>query len=117
MLRAESISGQLDGTIPSTSEAQCNSDALIDASSLDISAMGSMNSGGGDMQGGPGGEFDGEMPEGGSNGNFNSEMPERGPNGVPGDFDPSQMNENNQNPPAKPENSDGNDGSTPPGNI
>lgn len=110
MLRAESISGQLDGTIPSTSEAQSNSDTLIDASSLDISAMGSMNSGGGDMQGGPGGEFGGEMPEGGQNGDFNGEMPSGGPNGdfngemplggpngKPSDFDPSQMKENIKN--------------------
>ena len=130
MLRAESISGQLDGTIPSTSEAQSNSDALIDASSLDISAMGSMNSGGGGMQGGPDGDFDGEIPQGGQNGpnaEFNGEMPHSNPNGAPGDFDPaqmdennqnlSQMDENNQNPPAKPDNFNGNDGGTPSGNI
>lgn len=107
MLRAESISGQLNGTIPSTSEAQSNSDALIDASSLDISVMGSMNSGGGGMQGGPGGEFDGEMPEGGQNGDFNGEMPSGGPNGdfngeMPsggpnGDGEPPQMEENIKN--------------------
>ena len=46
-LRGESIQGQLDGTIPSTAEEQRESDALIDASSLDLSAMGSMNTGGG----------------------------------------------------------------------
>ncbi len=46
-LRARSIEGQLDGTIPSTKEAQQGSDALIDASSLDLSVMGSMNMGGG----------------------------------------------------------------------
>ena len=82
MLRAESISGQLDGTILSTSEAQRNSDALIDASSLDISVMGSMNSGDDGMQGGgPGGDFNGEMPQGGPNGDFNGEMPDGVPNG------------------------------------
>ena len=59
-LRGESIQGQLDGTIPSTEEAQRDSDALIDASSLDVSVMGSMRMGGGEMPGGP----DGEMPEG-----------------------------------------------------
>ncbi len=48
MLRAKSVSGQLDGSIPSTSaEQQENSEALIDASDIDLSAMGSMNMGGG----------------------------------------------------------------------
>ena len=46
-LRGESIQGQLDGTIPSTESAQRSSDALVDASALDISVMGSMNTGGG----------------------------------------------------------------------
>ena len=46
-LRAESILGQLDGTIPSTTEEQQDSDALIDASSLDFTKLGSMNRGGG----------------------------------------------------------------------
>ncbi len=44
LLRAESISGQLSGTIGSTTETQKNS-ALIDASDLSISAMGSMGFG------------------------------------------------------------------------
>ncbi len=48
MLRAKSVSGQLSGSIPSTSaEQQNNSKALIDASDIDLSAMGSMNMGGG----------------------------------------------------------------------
>ena len=42
LLRAESISGQLDGTIGSTSDTQ-NSESLIDADDLQISDMGSMN--------------------------------------------------------------------------
>ena len=46
-LRGESIQGQLDGTIPSTESAQRSDDALVDASALDISVMGSMNTGGG----------------------------------------------------------------------
>ena len=46
-LRGQSIQGQLDGAIPSTEEAQRSSDALVDASTLDISVMGSMNTGGG----------------------------------------------------------------------
>lgn len=55
-LRAQSIRGQLDGTIPSTTEGQ-NSDsaALIDASNLVISDMGSMQQGMGAMRGGFGG--------------------------------------------------------------
>ncbi len=48
MLRAESVSGQLDGSIPSTSAGQQNTpDVLIDAADIDLSAMGSMNMGGG----------------------------------------------------------------------
>ena len=46
-LRGESIQGQLDGTIPSTESTQRSSDALVNASTLDISVMGSMNTGGG----------------------------------------------------------------------
>ena len=46
-LRGQSIQGQLDGTIPSTEAAQRTSDALVDASALDLSTMGYMNSGGG----------------------------------------------------------------------
>ena len=46
-LRAESISGQLNGTIPATTEGQAaQSTALIDASSLDVSALGSSMGGG-----------------------------------------------------------------------
>lgn len=51
LLRAESVSGQLDGTIASTSDGQTqNSSSLIDASALSISDMGSMeNDKGGGM--------------------------------------------------------------------
>ena len=54
----------MDGTIPSTEEAQRDSDALIDASDLDVSVMGTMNMGGGNGAGGPGGtgESDGAEP-------------------------------------------------------
>lgn len=45
-LRAESVKGQLDGTIPSTSDGQeAEPDRLIDASGISISDMGSMNTG------------------------------------------------------------------------
>lgn len=43
LLRAESVNGQLDGTIPSTSDGQSEDNStLIDAGDLVISAMGSM---------------------------------------------------------------------------
>ncbi len=45
-LRTESIEGQLDGTIPSTTDGQSQDDSnLIDASSLTLSDMGTMNNG------------------------------------------------------------------------
>ena len=51
-LRAQSVTGQLDGSIPSTSEAQKeSSDSLVDASAITISDMGSM----GNTMGGKGG--------------------------------------------------------------
>ena len=53
-LRAESIQGQLAGTIPSTKQERQGSDALIDASNLDLTVMGTMEMGGGRN---PGGEF------------------------------------------------------------
>lgn len=50
-LRAESVEGQLNGSIPSTSEGQsADPDRLIDASGIDLSALGSQ--GGGRGQGG-----------------------------------------------------------------
>lgn len=54
-LRGESILGQINGTIPSTREAQqSDSSTLIDASDLDLTVMGTMNAGGGqDEKGGP----------------------------------------------------------------
>lgn len=52
LLRAESVRGQLDGSIPSTSDGQSeDSSALISGSSVSISDMGSM-AGGGGMGGG-----------------------------------------------------------------
>lgn len=58
-LRAESVSGQLDGTIPATSDGQsADSFSLVDASAIDLSDMGTMNMGG--FGGGMGkGEFGG----------------------------------------------------------
>ena len=77
-LRGQSIQGQLDGTIPSTEEAQRDSDALVDASDLDLSVMGTMNMGGGNGAGGPGGpgESDGaEPPQFGGKGKAATESP------------------------------------------
>ncbi len=55
-LRAASVQGQLDGSIPSTRDGQsADSSSLIDASVIDLSVMGIMNGGG---QGGPGGSRD-----------------------------------------------------------
>ena len=46
-LRAESVEGQLDGTIPSTDDGQQeNSSSLIDGSDIDLSIMGTMSQGG-----------------------------------------------------------------------
>lgn len=60
--RAESITGQLDGTIPSTSDGQSvDSSALIDASDINLDDMGEFSGGdmpalgGGGRQGFPGG--------------------------------------------------------------
>lgn len=55
-LRAASVQGQLDGSIPSTRDGQsADSSSLIDASAIDLSVMGIMNGGG---QGGLGGSRD-----------------------------------------------------------
>ncbi len=103
-LREESVRGQLDGSIPSTTDGQsADSSALIDASALTISDMGTMNNGGGGFggfggKGGssdasaqhtsamqPSGDFKGEPPE-----DFDGEMPDFGGE-MPEGFDPSRM--------------------------
>lgn len=51
-LRSESVKGQLDGTIPSTTDGQsADSSSLVDASSVSLSDMGTMNMGGMDKGG------------------------------------------------------------------
>ncbi len=71
-LRAESVLGQLDGSIPSTRDGQDeDSSSLIDASSIDLTIMGVMNGGGGsggggDERGGPGGDAGGAGGPGGT---------------------------------------------------
>lgn len=65
--RAESILGQLDGTIPSTTDGQqADSSTLVDASDLDLSIMGSQFGGGG---------HDGNGAEGGMMGHGGKMMP------------------------------------------
>lgn len=93
--RAESISGQLDGSIGSTSDTQ-KSSTLIDAGSLKISDMGTMGSeGGGD--GGDGGNGNGggnnappDLPSGNSDGT----LPDK-PNGKGGGRDKANSNGEN----------------------
>ncbi len=85
LLRAESISGQLDGSIGSTSDAQEQS-TLVDASSLQISDMGTMgNDAGGGGAGGDapqmpdnnGDNAPPDLPTGGFDGNFDGTPPTR----------------------------------------
>lgn len=89
--RAQSVQGQLGGSIPATSAAQQGSDALIDASELSITAMGGMNNGkGGDRGGNAGfpGSFGGDFSfDGGSF--IPGDMPQpptQGENGAPPDM-------------------------------
>ena len=102
-LRGQSIQGQLNGTIPSTDEEQRKSNALIDASALDISVMGSMNTGGGfgsDRQAAPTGA---ESDSGEKNAESASEPSRAGSldasqsdSEMPEGFDPSQFGGKNQ---------------------
>lgn len=83
LLRADSVSGQLEGTIPSTEDGQNqDSSALIDASALDANAMGGQSMGG--------------QPMGGNRGNMQ----------VPGAAGSADGNENNSaaQPSAPPDN-------------
>lgn len=51
-LRADSVQGQLDGTIPSTDDGQKeDSSSLIDGSDIDLSVMGTFSGGGGNKDG------------------------------------------------------------------
>lgn len=67
LLRAESVRGQLNGTIPSTDDGQsADSSNLVDASYINIDDMGSQNAGGMGGPGGGRGGFGGEMQAGAS---------------------------------------------------
>lgn len=100
LLRAESIRGQLDGTIPSTSDGQQADDTtLVDASSISLTDMGSMGQGGGQM---PGGGERPDMPDGGGQMPGGGERPSGG-------SAPTRPDDNNGSipgggsPPEKPE--------------
>lgn len=96
-LRSESVSGQLDGTIPSTDEGQrADTSTLVDASQIDLAAMGTMNNGstapgmdamaipgnfGGDFS--PGEAPSGEMPTGQPGSIPSGEMANGQPGGMP----------------------------------
>lgn len=88
LLRAESIRGQLDGTISSTSDGQQEDDsALVDASSISLTDMGSMGHGGGT----PG---DGDRPD----------MSDENSGQMPGDGDrPDMPDENGGQMPGRPD--------------
>lgn len=100
-LRAESVSGQLDGTIPSTSEGQStDSSSLVDASSINLSDMGSQNTGGGqDFSTPP------DRTSTSSDSGFSSSPP-RKPDGE-SDSAQAETQDNTQNaPPEKPDDTD-----------
>lgn len=82
-LRGESIKGQVEGTIPSTGDEQRNSDALVDASYLNLSVMGSMSMG----------DRMREWNESDDNSEEDAVSSQSGEREFPGDFDPSQFSE------------------------
>lgn len=95
LLRAESIRGQLDGTIPSTSDGQQEAaSALVDASSISFTDMGSMGHGGGTPD-------DGERPD----------MSDENGGQMPGNGDRPDMPDGNGGTP--PERPSGNNGQMP----
>lgn len=99
LLRAESVKGQLDGTIPSTSSGQsADSSALIDTGSLNISNMGTMGGNRGGMGGNTNFPSRNENTQGGNNGgnSTGTTFPNMGafdPSSFPnmGNFDPSNI--------------------------
>ena len=105
LLRAESISGQLDGTIGSTSDTQ-ESDTLIDAGEMQINDMGSMGS----TMGGDKDKFNSDIQKpqtdnnatednssDDSNANDNNSSGNNGIPQMPGNFGGGQMQSQGQN--------------------
>lgn len=81
-LRAESIRGQLDGTIPSTRSGQEeDASTLIDSSSIDLNVMGVMNAGGGGGKDG-GRDFGGSFAFGGERNSDGENNNRPAPNGA-----------------------------------
>ena len=105
-LRAQSIAGQLAGTIPDTADTQrADESARIDASDIDLSVMGVMNGGKGDGNTPP------EMPNQSGDGNTPPEMPNQsGDGGIPPEM--SDQSGNGSTLPEMPNQSG--DGNTPP---
>ena len=101
-LRGQSIQGQLDGSIPSAEEAQRSSDALVDASTLDISVMGSMNTGGG------GGGFGFNAPTASENTSDTPDATADPENTPPAGFDPFQFTGESRDSPDNPQQTDEN---------
>lgn len=104
LLRAESIRGQLDGTIPSTSDGQQEDDsALVDASSISLTDMGSMGHGGGTPGDGDrpdmSGENGGQMP----GGDDRPDMSDENGGQMGGGDRPDMPDGNGGTPPDKPE--------------
>lgn len=101
-LRGQSIQGQLDGTIPSIEAEQRSSDALVDASTLDISVMGSMNTGGG------GGGFGFNAPTASENTSDTPDATADPENTPPAGFDPFQFTGESRDSPDNPQQTDEN---------
>lgn len=103
-LRAESVSGQLDGTIASTSEGQSqDSSSLVDASNINVSDMGSMGNGngGGNKDNAMEGMQEG-MQGGMQEGTEPPEMPQNQQSEQQSDQQSEQQNESTQ-PPEMPD--------------
>lgn len=90
LLRAESVTAQLNGTIASTSDNQ-EKETLMDASNLSISDMGSMDGGQGGGMSRPDNNGQGQMPDMPRDGNMQGFLQEGGRQGmVPPDHSDGQ---------------------------
>lgn len=95
LLRAKSVAGQLDCSIPSTSDDQAqDASTLIDASGISISDMGTMN--------GQGGGMGNAMRPDGQNGGMPPSNQDGAPPDLPSDDDRGQQ-EKTGSPPQKPD--------------
>lgn len=92
LLRAESVKGQLDGTIGSTSDTQ-KTDTLIDASHINTSDMGSMGGGMGGGMNFPGGDM--KKPESNTDSSTDNDSSAEKPSG---ESDTAESNNSNSRP-------------------